>query len=156
MARSTAINTVHVGYMSDITLDQAALDAAAAAAEEAAEAARQAAYDQALKRAAAEQEERLAREQQEREASHRAAVEDVLTSYHVDELVSVPKLMTQNDLAGVLKLSPRTLEAWRMNKRGPKWVKLHGKVYYPASMFNLWVNDTLAWQLELDRSGAAA
>ena len=38
--------------------------------------------------------------------------------------------LTQDELASRWRLSPRTLERWRRQDRGPAWVRLPGRVLY--------------------------
>jgi hypothetical protein len=42
-------------------------------------------------------------------------------------------LLEQNELARRWRMSPRTLEQWRWQGRGPRFLKLGGRVVYPAS-----------------------
>lgn len=39
---------------------------------------------------------------------------------------------TQHELAGRWRLSGRTLEKWRQAERGPRWLRVGGRVLYPA------------------------
>jgi hypothetical protein len=43
------------------------------------------------------------------------------------------RLLTQSDLAQRWKISPRTLERWRYLKRGPRFIKVGGRVRYRLS-----------------------
>lgn len=42
----------------------------------------------------------------------------------------ITKHLNQIDLANRWKLSPRTLERWRWNGEGPRFMKLGGRVVY--------------------------
>jgi predicted site-specific integrase-resolvase len=43
-----------------------------------------------------------------------------------------PLFLTLEELAERWRVSPRTLERWRSDGEGPPWVRLKGKVIYPA------------------------
>ena len=49
--------------------------------------------------------------------------------------------LTQDDLAERWRISPRTLERWRCEGRGPDWLRLPGRVVYRAE-------DVLAYEDE--------
>jgi predicted site-specific integrase-resolvase len=38
--------------------------------------------------------------------------------------------LTQGELAERWRISPRTLERWRIDGKGPLWIKLPGRVIY--------------------------
>lgn len=38
--------------------------------------------------------------------------------------------LTQSDLAACWRISPRSLERWRMENKGPAWLRLPGRVVY--------------------------
>lgn len=38
--------------------------------------------------------------------------------------------LTQDDLAARWRISPRSLERWRLEGRGPVWLRLPGRVVY--------------------------
>lgn len=44
--------------------------------------------------------------------------------------MDAPQYLTQKELAHRWRLSPRTLERWRVRKTGPHYHKLGGKVAY--------------------------
>lgn len=50
--------------------------------------------------------------------------------------VSMPLFLNQTELAKYLGVSPRTLEAWRLTRRGPGYFKIGGGVRYPAQLVN--------------------
>ncbi len=41
-----------------------------------------------------------------------------------------PSRLTQDELAAHWRVSPRTLERWRVSGTGPAWIKLRGRVLY--------------------------
>lgn len=43
---------------------------------------------------------------------------------------TVVRHLTQDDLAERWRVSPRTLERWRMEGKGPEWLRLPGRVVY--------------------------
>jgi hypothetical protein len=43
------------------------------------------------------------------------------------------ELLTEEEVAGLLRLSVRTLQAWRLCDRGPAWTRIHGVVRYPIA-----------------------
>ncbi len=45
----------------------------------------------------------------------------------------LPERLTQSDLAAHWRISPRTLERWRINGTGPAWIRLAGRVIYRLS-----------------------
>lgn len=49
--------------------------------------------------------------------------------------------MTQDELAGELKVPPRTLSQWRYLGRGPAYVKVGGRVRYRRSDVEAWMQD---------------
>lgn len=55
----------------------------------------------------------------------------------------MPYLVTQAELAEYLGLSVRTLEAWRLQRRGPSYIKVGGAVRYPAELVNEFVADLI-------------
>ncbi len=58
-------------------------------------------------------------------------------------------LLRQDEVAKILKLSPRTLEAWRHRGGGPRYLKLTPRcVRYRLS-------DLLAWQQGLERQNTS-
>lgn len=45
----------------------------------------------------------------------------------------LPERLTQRELAAHWRISPRTLERWRINGTGPAWIRLAGRVIYRAT-----------------------
>ncbi len=43
---------------------------------------------------------------------------------------TIVRHLTQNELAERWRVSPRTLERWRLEGKGPDWLKLTGRVVY--------------------------
>ena len=41
-----------------------------------------------------------------------------------------PSRMTPEELAARWRMSPRTLERWRRQGHGPRWIRLKGRVLY--------------------------
>jgi len=50
----------------------------------------------------------------------------------------LPEFLTQDDVAALLKVSPRTLEHWRLRKKGPQYAKLGKHVRYRRSAVLAW------------------
>lgn len=48
-------------------------------------------------------------------------------------------LLTAEQLADALSVSPRTLEAWRRRAEGPPWVDLGGRVRYRVLAVDEWL-----------------
>lgn len=46
--------------------------------------------------------------------------------------------LTQEDAAGLLRLSPRTLERFRVEGRGPRYLKFGRRVMYRRSDLDTW------------------
>lgn len=42
-------------------------------------------------------------------------------------------LLTGAEVAEILNVSPRTIERWRRQGRGPRWIRVEGQVRYPES-----------------------
>jgi excisionase family DNA binding protein len=47
--------------------------------------------------------------------------------------------LTPRQVANRLKLSRRTLDRWRQERKGPAWHKLGGRVLYRADEFAAWI-----------------
>jgi hypothetical protein len=60
--------------------------------------------------------------------------------------MSCPTYLTQADLAARWLCSPRTIERWRQDGKGPLYLKPRGRVVYRLS-------DVEAWELSRLRSG---
>jgi Helix-turn-helix domain len=60
-------------------------------------------------------------------------------------------LLTQQDAAGILGASVRTLQRWHQKNVGPLQIKIGRRVYYDPDELTAWVssNRTPAWQPEL-------
>jgi excisionase family DNA binding protein len=55
-----------------------------------------------------------------------------------------PQLLTTAEAATYLSLSPRTLESWRSQLRGPQYVKVSGKaIRYRPEDLEQWVNESI-------------
>src|SRR4051812_12539490 len=48
-------------------------------------------------------------------------------------------LLTPEELAQNLHLSPATLAAWRSERRGPPFVKVGRRIWYPKETFDGWM-----------------
>jgi DNA-binding transcriptional MerR regulator len=59
----------------------------------------------------------------------------------VDQLPNLPDISTDKELAPVLRVTQRGLKYWRERGKGPKHVRLEGRIRYRKA-------DVLAW---LDR-----
>ena len=57
--------------------------------------------------------------------------------------------LSQHELARRLRLSPRTLERWRVTAAGPNFLKIGGRVAYR-------LEDVEAWEAERLRTSTAA
>lgn len=161
--RPTTTQTVHVQVMTtDMTpnapLDEAAEAIARQAADRAAEAARAAAYEEALATIAAENEAKRAEEQRLIVEAQKAAAREIVISRQTEEKVLVSRLMSQNELADLLGVSPRTLEKWRLLGRGPQPLRdvIGGKVFYSAEIYNAWVAKMVAEQLDMNPADLVA
>ena len=53
------------------------------------------------------------------------------------------RLLTTEQAASVLALSPRALEAWRLQGRGPRYVKLSRAVRYRPEDLASWIESGL-------------
>lgn len=49
-------------------------------------------------------------------------------------------ILTEDDLAEVLGLEPRTIQAWRAEGRGPDFVKLGKSVFYRVADVRAWID----------------
>jgi hypothetical protein len=49
------------------------------------------------------------------------------------------ELLTEEEVAGFLRLSVRTLQAWRLCNRGPTWTRIHGVVRYPTADLRIFI-----------------
>jgi predicted DNA-binding transcriptional regulator AlpA len=49
-------------------------------------------------------------------------------------------LLTQDKVADILQLSPKTLERWRSKRTGPVWYKIGGSPRYKMSDLESWIN----------------
>jgi excisionase family DNA binding protein len=56
-----------------------------------------------------------------------------------DSVSFIPLLLSTKQLAAALGKSPRTVEDWRAQKRGPKWVKVGGHVRYRTEDVEKWL-----------------
>ncbi len=65
----------------------------------------------------------------------------------VAEMNMVDPLLTPREFAKFLRLTPRALEIWRREGRGPKYCRLsgHRNVRYPASEVRKWLAQLERW-----------
>ena len=49
------------------------------------------------------------------------------------------KLLSASELAEILSLSPATLADWRTQKRGPAYINVGRKIWYPKQLFDSWM-----------------
>ena len=49
-------------------------------------------------------------------------------------------LLTTNDLASLLGIHPQTLADWRVDKRGPAWVRVGRTVRYSPDVVAAWLD----------------
>jgi excisionase family DNA binding protein len=67
--------------------------------------------------------------------------------------------LTPRQVANRLKLSRRTLDRWRQERKGPAWHKLGGRVLYRADEFAAWIEASrqrLDEDLESERRALAS
>lgn len=57
----------------------------------------------------------------------------------MQEKVLVEKLVPAKDASLVLGLKQHTLTVWRHEKRGPDYVRLGNRIFYPASALNRFI-----------------
>ncbi|MBS0251079.1 MAG: helix-turn-helix domain-containing protein [Proteobacteria bacterium] len=59
----------------------------------------------------------------------------------------LPVFLTTEELAAMLKKKPRTIEDWRLDGKGPEYIKLGvgttARVLYPLSEVNKWLTSLL-------------
>lgn len=53
------------------------------------------------------------------------------------------QLLSPQELAESLDLSPSTLSSWRCENRGPCYLKIGRKIWYPKNRVNEWVENQL-------------
>lgn len=63
------------------------------------------------------------------------------------------EVLTPREVAAILKVSVRTLESWRSQGRGPRWVKVEGLIRYPGRYLQSYVNGWRAVDRLIDESG---
>lgn len=49
-------------------------------------------------------------------------------------------ILTEDDLARILEVEPRTIQAWRTEGRGPDYVKLGKSVFYRVADVRGWID----------------
>lgn len=52
-------------------------------------------------------------------------------------------LLNQREAAARLRLSPRTLERWRVSGEGPRFAKLGRRIGYRSDDLEAWINSRL-------------
>ncbi len=50
-------------------------------------------------------------------------------------------ILTPKEVAELLKIHPNTLANWRMKKKGPPAIKIHGRYRYPAAKVQQWLQN---------------
>lgn len=51
-----------------------------------------------------------------------------------------PELLSDAQVAVLLRLSPRTLADWRQRGKGPPWMRIGGKtILYPTAELRVWL-----------------
>lgn len=53
--------------------------------------------------------------------------------------VSVPRLLSERQVEAIYGLRIKTLQRWRLENRGPRFVKLHSLVRYPVADLDRWI-----------------
>lgn len=64
-----------------------------------------------------------------------------------------PKLYRQEELARLLGLSVRTLANWRWLRKGPPYVKIEKKIFYPGEALDEWVRLRIIYGRNFDSVG---
>lgn len=59
-------------------------------------------------------------------------------------IAEADRLLTRREAANVLSLSIKTLEAWALKGRGPKFVRMGTRVAYRQSDLNRWIEEHVA------------
>ncbi|NYF16034.1 excisionase family DNA binding protein [Microbacterium sp. AK009] len=54
---------------------------------------------------------------------------------------SLPVLLTPEDLADYLNVSLRTIEGWRLSRKGPAYVRMGKHVRYRADRVESWLGE---------------
>jgi hypothetical protein len=58
-------------------------------------------------------------------------------------MIQIPTLLSVNDAARILRLSPSTLAKLRLSGNGPHYYKLGGRVVYCADKLSAWLAEKL-------------
>jgi len=74
---------------------------------------------------------------------------------HVGMTTETMRLLTQEQAAEFLQIPPRTLEAWRLHKGGPPFVRLGRHVRYVEAELHDWVRAQAEAQAGAKAKGAA-
>lgn len=53
--------------------------------------------------------------------------------------VDPSELLTAAETTDLLRLKPQTLAVWRVERRGPRWLKIGRRVYYRSADINAWL-----------------
>ena len=53
---------------------------------------------------------------------------------------ALPVLLTPEEVADYLNISPRTIEGWRLSKKGPRFVRMGKHVRYRADHLEQWLS----------------
>jgi hypothetical protein len=54
--------------------------------------------------------------------------------------MSNPELLTEKEISPLLRLNVKTIQQWRQLKRGPRFVKLGGRIFYRRSDVEDFIN----------------
>ena len=54
--------------------------------------------------------------------------------------LSLPRLLTEEQVAAYLQVSPRTLQGWRLRGGGPPYLKIAGNVRYEATALDQYLD----------------
>jgi hypothetical protein len=49
------------------------------------------------------------------------------------------ELLTETELRPIVRRSSITLRKWRASGRGPRWIKMEGRVLYPSRELATWL-----------------
>lgn len=57
---------------------------------------------------------------------------------------SIADALTTKEASEMTGFSPSTLNTWRSRRRGPKFVRIMGRVYYMRADVEAWLNEQMA------------
>lgn len=57
------------------------------------------------------------------------------------QMPEIPGLMTEREVAELLRLKRQTLSRWRAEERGPPFVQVEGSIRYPREAVQRWLDE---------------